>query len=258
MTVRVHVRWVPVEPGAVDVRGVLPLLSAVERIRFDETADAATATRFAVGRAALRVLVAELLTEKARSRDEEAAAIAPADILVSATCEQCGGPHGRPTVEAPSRKGKPVSVSIAHCRAGVAVAASWNGSIGVDVEVADVAAETLESICTLVPPASRPAGRRWEPVQHWTRVEAVLKADGRGLLVDPAEVKVEAHDGLVTAGVANADPETQYVLAELRLDPEVRGAVAIEVREGKKPKAPLVGWRRVELEQIAVGAPQLS
>ena len=253
MTVRVHVRWVPVEPGAVDVRAILPLLSEVERTRFDETADAAAATRFAVGRAALRMLVAELLTEKARSRDESAPAVAPADILVSATCEQCGGPHGRPTVEAPSRKGKPVSVSIAHCRTGVAVAASWNGSIGVDVEVADVSAETLESICTLVPPASRPAGRRWEPVQHWTRVEAVLKADGRGLLVDPAEVKVEAHDGLVTADLA-----AQYVLAELRVDPEVRGSVAIEVREGKKAKAPLVGWRRLDLDQLAVAAPQLS
>ncbi len=250
MTVRVHVRWVPVEAGAVDVRALLSLLSDVERSRFAQTADEAAATRFVVGRAALRMLVAELLTDKARARDEAAAAVGPADILVSATCAQCGGPHGRPVVEAPSRKGKPVSVSIAHCRAGVAVAASWNGSIGVDVEVADVSAETLESICALVPPASRPAGRWWEPVQHWTRVEAVLKADGRGLLVDPADVRVDAHDGLVTAELT-----TQYVLAELRVDPEVRGSVAVEVRDGKKAKAPLVGWRRVELDQLVVSAP---
>lgn len=253
MTVRVHVRWVPVEPGATDVHALLPLLSDDERARCAATADAAAATRFVIGRVALRMLVAELLTEKARSRDDAAVEVSPADILVTAICAECGGPHGRPMVEAPSRKGKPLSVSIAHCRSGVAVAASWNGSIGVDVEVADVAPETLESICALVPPASRPAGRRWEPVQHWTRVEAVLKADGRGLLVDPAEVKVEAHDGLVTA-----DLTTRYVLAELRVDPEVRGSVAIEVREGKKATAPLVGWRRLELEQLQVAAPQLS
>ena len=27
-----------------------------------------------------------------------------------------------------------------------------------------------------------------DPLQHWTRIEAVLKADGRGLRIDPAAI----------------------------------------------------------------------
>ena len=48
------------------------------------------------------------------------------------------------------------------------------------------------------PPSAWPRSGRWRAatdLAHWTRVEAVLKADGRGLRVDPREVVVDGRPG---------------------------------------------------------------
>ena len=113
------------------------------------------------GRALLRALVAELAGEAA------------AEIVAS--CPDCARPHGRPTAP-----GSGLHVSLAHCAAGsLAVAAGV--PVGVDVEgPADEA--TLDAIQAV-------AGVR--SLRHWTAIEAVLKADGRGLRVDPREVRID-------------------------------------------------------------------
>ncbi|MCS5734106.1 4'-phosphopantetheinyl transferase family protein [Herbiconiux daphne] len=262
MTPRVHVRWIPLDAGAVDVAELLPVLGDGERRRFESTPDAATASRFVIGRAALRALASELVDD----------AVAPAELEVTAVCQVCGGPHGRPQVDLVSPKtkgksrGKRLQASIAHCAAGVAVAASWHGAIGIDVERADAPIESLAAIGTLIPAAARPGGRNWEPIQHWTRVEAVVKADGRGLLIDPADVAIQTRDGAISA-TTPAVPETdvpgtavpRFALADIRLDPAVRASVAVALRaSATKPVVPLTSWRPVDLEQlrrVAAGAP---
>lgn len=83
------------------------------------------------------------------------------DVVVVQVCGECGGPHGRPSVVVAGRPGP--AVSLAHA-GGLAVVAVSGVPVGVDVE-------------------------RAEPgVREWVRTEAVLKATGHGLTVDPSLV----------------------------------------------------------------------
>lgn len=86
----------------------------------------------------------------------------PADVEVEQTCTRCGGPHGRPAVHA---GGRALGASVAHA-GELAVVAVATRAVGVDVE----------------PGADR----------RWVRTEAVLKATGHGLEVDPSLVGVSA------------------------------------------------------------------
>ncbi|GAA1056296.1 hypothetical protein GCM10017608_27940 [Agromyces luteolus] len=100
------------------------------------------------------------------------------DLIVDAVCPACGGPHGRPVVVGASA---PVHVSIAHA-AGVAFAVAAAVPVGVDAEPRSTAPARLAAVRDVL-------GRRsLAPLADWTAVEAILKADGRGLRVDPSEV----------------------------------------------------------------------
>jgi 4'-phosphopantetheinyl transferase len=259
------VRWLPLpgaaEGGAAPADGaepeaLLPFLSDFltpeERMRFSTTPDPGAAARFVYGRVAVRQLAAELARPGAGPAGEP---LTPADVSVWALCPDCGGPHGRPHVDVRKPKGRPLSVSIAHCSAGVAVAASWSGTVGIDVELADTPVDAMAAIAALVPPAARPAGRSWDPAQHWARVESVLKADGRGLRVDPGSVTVRRDAGALSATIEGAVPEggegvpyAVYALADVRLDDAVRASIAILPRKPTtKPVVPVVTWRALEL-----------
>ena len=106
-----------------------------------------------------------------------------ATIVISATCPDCGGAHGRPTV-----LGRPeLHVSLArtpgYVVAAVSVAStSTAGPIGIDAELLAGSPERAAAVGALTGIQS---------LRHWTRVEAVLKADGRGLRVDPSLVHVD-------------------------------------------------------------------
>jgi 4'-phosphopantetheinyl transferase len=248
VTPQVHVRWVPLpasDAEVPDVAALLPLLSDEERMRAATTHDPDVAARFVLGRVAVRHLAAELARPA-----PGAEAPTPDEVTVWALCPDCGGPHGRPHVDVRKPKGRPLSISIAHCAAGVAVAASWSGAVGIDVELADSPVEAMAAIAALVPPAARPSGRSWDPVQHWTRIEAVLKADGRALRVDPSAVLLRRDAGALTATIAGDPPrpdgeaEPVYAVADLRLDDAVRASVAILPRKpSAKPTVPVVTWR---------------
>jgi 4'-phosphopantetheinyl transferase len=124
----------------------------------------------------------------------ELLAIAPAGVTVLRRCESCGGDdHGRPRVAGPAHP--PVWVSLSRAGGLVAVVATARGPVGIDIEslerVAaagfdDVAfsAEERESVRVSADPMLRRA-------RLWTAKEAVLKARGTGLRVDPREVDVE-------------------------------------------------------------------
>ncbi|OZD47315.1 hypothetical protein CH252_20725 [Rhodococcus sp. 06-1477-1B] len=106
-----------------------------------------------------------------------------ADLLPGARfasrCPSCGGDHGRVHVE-----GADAVVSVSYVEGwAVGAAASGYERIGVDAVRHD--AGDLERVLSGAADA-----------RAWARVEAVLKADGRGLAVDPARVDVrEAASG---------------------------------------------------------------
>lgn len=152
------------------------------------------------GRALLRALVAEL------------AGVAEAGIRIVARCPDCGGDHGRPVVMAPDAA-TDVRVSLAHAGGVTVAAALVGGAVGIDAEPRPHAADAV------------PALRRW------TRIEAVLKADGRGLRVDPETVAFETVEfesaGTLLVGSAPGDPR-HYELQEAHLGDDLIVSVAIE------------------------------
>ena len=134
----------------------LTVLSPAEQQRYT----ANPRDSFLAGRLLLRNLLADL------------AGSAPNEVVLDATCPDCGAQHGRVTVPNTG-----FHVSISHS-AEVAVVAVAEVPIGIDVE-SDPSPEALAAIGTVAGEAS---------MTRWTRVEAVLKADGRGLRVDPKHV----------------------------------------------------------------------
>ncbi len=103
-------------------------------------------------------------------------------VTVGRRCERCGASsHGRPLVI-----GAPVHASISYA-GDLVVAAVADAcrvlALGIDAErVSRVRRGDLRGVIT---PGHRTSLRRW------TRVEAVLKADGRGLSIEPERVRIE-------------------------------------------------------------------
>lgn len=121
-----------------------------ERARARGFRDPVLAERFVARRGFVRAVVAEHL------------GCVPSVVRIRQRCGRCGGPHGQPEVIAPAGRRAHVSWSSVD---GLAVVAVSSRPVGVDVER-----------------ASSPPG--------WVEVEAVLKAVGHGLHVDPALVLV--------------------------------------------------------------------
>jgi 4'-phosphopantetheinyl transferase len=171
----------------------LARLSAPERDRAAAMPPAACDS-FLVGRVLLREIAA-------------AVAGVPVDgLVVTALCPDCAGPHGAPAIE-----GALVHVSLSRCAAAVVAVASANGPIGVDVEQRDGGDDRLAAIESLTAERS---------LRRWTRTEAVLKADGRGLRVDPANVEFDRDTAWVRGSTA------RYRLSEPELGPGILVSVA--------------------------------
>lgn len=185
-------RWA--EPAALvgDETRAIGLLSADERSRYATTLSASARERLLWGRLLLRELVAEQIGCR------------PAEVTIDARCTDCGGPHGRPVATGPSDEARALSLSVSACAGMVLVATSLGRPIGIDVEPCAVSAGQLQGIRQV-------AGDTEHPLRHWTRIEAVLKADGRALRVDPRQVRVTTH-GAELEG-------TLYRFAEPDFDP---------------------------------------
>ncbi|WP_128984641.1 4'-phosphopantetheinyl transferase family protein [Streptomyces roseicoloratus] len=134
------------------------------------------AALYVTAHALLRLVVGEAL-----GRD-------PADLVFAA------GPHGKPYLE-----NARVEFSLSHAGERVAVAVTSDTPVGVDVERVPRAGAELP--LHVLSPAERaaydllPAGcRAGAFTSYWVRKEAVLKATGEGLRVDPARLTVSAAD----------------------------------------------------------------
>lgn len=178
-----HVWWADPRLVPVDARD---LLDHPEHTRLAALGTDHARRRFIAGRMLLRrVLSAEL-------------GVPPASVRLDATCRWCGAPHGKPRLVAPHL---PLALSVAHAGDRVAVAVTRQPAVGVDVERVPAApadgAVTTDVAATALAPAERrlvtslpPHAQAAALATYWTRKEAILKADGRGLWVDPAAVTV--------------------------------------------------------------------
>ncbi|MBC7589835.1 MAG: hypothetical protein H7226_02170 [Salinibacterium sp.] len=156
----IHLRWLRPGLSASERALGLAILSPAEITRADSDS-------FVAGRMLLRTLAGEILGIEAQA------------VPLSATCPDCGGPHGQPRIAG-------LAVSLSRCATAVVAVAALKGSVGVDVEPRQGSAERAAAIMEVAGPGSIRA------IQRWTSVEAALKADGRGLRLDPRNVGVTA------------------------------------------------------------------
>ena len=186
-------------------RAGLMMLSSVELTRVGSETGS---DRFLQGRMLLRTLAGTLLS------------IDPAKVPLSATCPDCGGPHGQPRITG-------VAVSLSHCATAVVAVATLLGSVGVDVEPLEGSAARDAAIAAVAGEGGRISdggaggiggGGGIRGIRRWTSVEAVLKADGRGLRVDPSEVSVNGS----SAGLG----DERYALWHPELDVALHTTVA--------------------------------
>ncbi|MGV8908520.1 MAG: hypothetical protein ACOH1Y_06015 [Propionicimonas sp.] len=149
--------------------------------------------RFLLGRLLINALVAELFPA------------ATEWVIAAGVCQRCGNPHAGVELE-----GVPARASVSYAADLVVVAVAPTSQVtrlGVDVEPADSDPQRAVDLRRLLGASSEPVLRRW------TRVEAVLKADGRGLLVDPGAVHLRQ------GGAWLAGQTLSYVVAEVEAPP---------------------------------------
>lgn len=125
----------------------------------------------------------------------------PRGAVLGQRCPRCGGPHGPLVVsDAPYV----ASVTYAGGYAIAAVAATTDAAaLGIDAEPLEDARRDAAGMTGVL-------GEGEATVRDWTRVEAVLKADGRGLRVEPAAVELVVRDAGWTATVPGGDVYTGW------------------------------------------------
>jgi 4'-phosphopantetheinyl transferase len=165
-------------------------------------------------------------------------------VTVGRICPGCASPdHGRPYLRG-WRGARTPGVSLSRTL-GTTVVAMWpDGQVGVDVERVDRftdpgLADVLLHPCERADPESGPA-------ITWVRKEALLKASGEGLAVDPRAVRLDVVDGAphVVAWPAGV-PQPGWVV-DLQL---ADGLVAALAGQGTAP-------RDVTVRQAGPGAPR--
>ena len=144
-------------------------------------------------------------------------------VALEVVCSRCGSSgHGKPSLP-----GVPVLVSIAYAGPTVFVAlASADGCLALGIDAEALGLDSEKPALNSESPSPRvesdvecgPAG----DLERWTVVEAVLKADGRGLRVDPAEVEFDG-DALARVG----DDDAAYRIHRTVIDDRFLVAVAL-------------------------------
>lgn len=117
-------------------------------------------------------------------------------VVIERRCPRCGGGHGRPIVAVAADGAARPHVSLSRAGVTVAVAVTFAGPVGIDIEsIRAVSRAPLDPVA--FGPVERAAllsatgpgadqARAW----LWTSKEAVLKAAGLGLRIDPSELTV--------------------------------------------------------------------
>jgi len=149
-------------------------------------------------------------------------------VVVTRRCPRCGsGRHGAPQARvagagAGTATGE-IAVSVSRA-GGLTVVAACDApvlGVGVDVEPLDRPTAGLAAVLD-----GRPGAAADDELRRWVRVEAVLKAAGVGLAVDPGEVAADP-GGRVTVP-ASIDARGWW-LVETAAVPGCAGAVALRL-----------------------------
>jgi 4'-phosphopantetheinyl transferase len=179
---------------------------------------------FTIGRACLRVLLGNAL------------GIAPRDVSITK------GAHGKP--ETPPVGGRSASFNIAHSKGTVLIALRRQGRVGVDVEYLDRLTDTMEvarsnfteNESTKLAAIFDPETRLRTFYCYWTRKEAIVKADGRGLLLSLAsfDVSLESMDAQPVRVNETSDAEAKvYFVTDLDLGDRAVAALALESNKSR-------------------------
>jgi 4'-phosphopantetheinyl transferase len=225
--------WARVEG---DPDALAPLLDDAERERWRGMRHGPSRAVYALAHATARAACARLLDTD------------PAAVRFTATCRHCGGPHGRPGVDAGAAGRLWVSLSHSGDRAAVAVA--WHTAIGVDVEAVTLRGADLP--LTALSGAERdqlaslpPTDRLSAFIRYWTRKEATVKATGDGLLAPPERITMSPPDEPpeLRGWVDRPRPRSPIFLTDLDPGPRYRAALATlgrPLRVAVRDAAPLL------------------
>ncbi|WP_208827847.1 4'-phosphopantetheinyl transferase family protein [Streptomyces ficellus] len=213
--------WFAEAVGAVRVPGLLELLDDRELARHDAFAREQDRALYLTAHALAREVVAEQL------------GMGPREVRFVLECRHCDRPepHGKPGLA-----GSPLELSLSHSGSRVAVALSLAGPVGVDLEeiaAGDRAAELAPAVLSTaeraalerLPEAERAAGF----TRYWARKEAVLKATGDGLMVEPARLTVSAPEepAALLAWDDRKEPHLPVRLQDVDPGTGYRAAVAV-------------------------------
>jgi 4'-phosphopantetheinyl transferase len=156
-----------------DAAGVLTeyrhILSIEEQARAERRLPGRVREEFVYGRACLRILLAENLGVQA------------------ASVQVLADEYGKPRLAGASN----LTFNLSHSYGMLLVAMSWQGSVGVDVEHINPATEIMELAPSVFSSSEMDRLRslsiedmkRSSFYRTWTRKEAIIKADGRGLSI---------------------------------------------------------------------------
>ncbi|WP_406725440.1 ketoacyl-synthetase C-terminal extension domain-containing protein [Streptomyces sp. GD-15H] len=159
--------------------------------------------------------------------------VEPRQVRLVRTCRGCGGAHGKPRLADPPAD---LEFSLSHCADLVAVAVTVGRPVGVDIETVGhldgdrarlprvVLSETEQRVLAAQPTARAPGAF----TRYWARKEAVLKATGDGLTVNPADLTVSGPDTPATLLGWRGRPHDRapLPLADVAAGPDHRCAVA--------------------------------
>lgn len=171
--------------------------------------------------------LADAAHDLARAMLGDVLRVDPAAVSWIYRCSTCGGPHGKPYVDG-------VHFSLSHTQGLVAVAVAAD-PVGIDVEVVTPRFDAAELAGVALTGTERarfdtlPAEVKVAAMlRTWTRKEALLKADGRGLSVSPDRVGVAAaEEPPALVEWTETDRPAGAQLFDLALGPRRFGAVAV-------------------------------
>jgi 4'-phosphopantetheinyl transferase len=198
---------------------VSTLLSPAEQLHAGRYRLEQAQVHFSVGRACLRTLLGN------------ASGLDPRSVEITT------GVHGKP--ESPNLNGQSVDFNVAHSKDTILIVLSRNGPLGVDVEyfdrptdIMDVARHNFtETETRSLEEIADTETRHKTFYRYWTRKEAVLKADGRGLIASLASFDVSfesVHQQPVRMSESKHDQGKLFFVSDLSLGIEAAAAIALE------------------------------
>jgi len=213
----VHLWWTSLQVSCTARLHLERMLDVEERRRAQSFYFPHHRTSFVVAHATLRLLLGRYLS------------IAPQDVVFAY------GVHGKPAL-AESLRAPRLRFNMSHSAGLACYAIGADGEVGVDVEqvrpvdVLDIAPQFFSATEVALLRSLPAEPRRQRFFLLWTALEAVLKATGGGLTMDPRQIGLESQSKPMVATVADGGQVSRWAVQRLDLVPDYRAALATEGR----------------------------